>query len=106
MDFCGNLISKNSFIKKAIIKIFFNLVLLKAQRPHNVCHLCHMMHVTNIKSYESKDLQTFFEVLRLKIIKRQYKKTFKSDQEHFSVIQICQVLIFIMDYQNNYVKTS
>ena len=62
---------------------------------------------TNIREeLELKDLQTFFEVLRLKIIKRQYKKTFKSDQEHFSVIQICQVLIFIMDYQNNYVKTS
>ena len=62
---------------------------------------------TNIREeLELKDLQTFFEVLRLKIIKRQYKKTFKSDQEHFSVIQICQVLIFIMDYQNSYVKTS
>ena len=45
---------------------------------------------TNIREeLELKDLQTFFEVLRLKIIKRQYKKTFKSDQEHFSVIQIC-----------------
>ena len=106
MDFCGNLISKNSFIKKAIIKIFFNLVLLKAQRPHNVCQVRHVMYVLNIKSYESKDLQNIFKVFRLKIIKRQCKKTFKLDQEHFSVIQICQVLIFIMDYQNNYVKTS
>ena len=62
---------------------------------------------TNIREeLELKDLQTFFEVLRLKIIKRQCKKTFKLDQEHFSVIQICQVLIFIMDYQNKYVKTS
>ena len=62
---------------------------------------------TNIREeLELKDLQTFFEVLRLKIIKRQCKKTFKLDQEHFSVIQICQVLIFIMDYQNSYVKTS
>ena len=53
------------------------------------------MHMTNTKSYELKDLQTFFEVLRLKIIKRQCKKTFKLDQENFSVIQICQVLILL-----------
>ena len=62
---------------------------------------------TNIREeLELKDLQTFFEVLRLKIIKRQCKKTFVLHQEHFSLIQICQVLIFIMGYRNSYVKTS
>ena len=41
MDFCGNLISKNSFIKKAIVKIFFNLVLLKAQATQCMSLMSH-----------------------------------------------------------------
>ena len=50
--------------------------------------------MTNIKSYESKDLQTFFEVLRLRMIKRHGKTTLSNPEAYSEPSQTSKMEYF------------